>query len=264
MSPLRPQLIWYSPHSPLIVSSWRIPLLLAATKMRFWPAAKLVGATSERLSWLFDVRLPIDRQLPYMVREWAAYTQLDPPSLIRRRVQVRFVDRIQAARNRPRKYDILIHPGASAENRKWPHEYYRELVKYIPSRYRLAILGLPADVAAIKAALPPDCSIEFITGSLEAAITAIALARVVVTMDSGPMFFAKLLGVSTISLFGPSDPRTVAEPGANALQIYERRWPCQPCGNTRCNQATLHCMRSIDPERVADEIVNHLSRMAND
>jgi lipopolysaccharide heptosyltransferase II len=264
ISSLRPELIWYSPHAPITVSSWRIPLLLAITKTRYWPTATLAGATSERLSWLFDVRLPIDRKLPYMLREWTGYTQLDPTPLTRKLAQIRFVDRIHDALREPRQYDILIHPGASAENRKWPREYYPELVKHIPSHYRLAVLGLSEDVDEIKALLPRNRGIQFISGSLEAAITTIARARVAVTMDSGPMFFAKALGVPTISLFGPSDPKTVVESGADIRDIYVREWPCQPCGNTRCNQSVLRCMQSVTPETVARVIVRRLRQVAND
>lgn len=101
LSSLGPDLVWYSPHSPLVGSSWTIHLLLAVTKLRFWPAAELARAANERLSRIFDVLLPIDGRLPYLVRKWNAYTQLDPPSVMRRSAGIRFIDRIQEARRRP-------------------------------------------------------------------------------------------------------------------------------------------------------------------
>lgn len=258
MRVLTPDLVWYSPHSPLNASSWKIPLLLALTKRRYWSAAKLAGAQSERLSWLFDIRLPIDRTLPYALRELTAYKMMDPHTKRRHIPTIRFTERIQRTRHLPPLYDLLIHPGASASNRKWPHKYYGELLQYLPDHWRVAITALPDDVNNIQAVLPPGHRVDFITGALEDAIKSIARARLAVTMDSGPMFFAKVLGVPTIVLFGPSDPKQVVESSPDIVPIFTPTWPCQPCSNARCHQKETYCMQSIDPLTVAKELAKRL------
>lgn len=255
MATLAPDLVWYSPHAPRVVSSWKIPLLLWITTRRYWPTATLAGADSERLSWLFDVRVPVDRRLPYGAREWTAYSRLDDARSPRKQPVITFKDALQRSRQLPPAFDILIHPGAGAENRKWPFQRYAELLKLIPAGYRIAVIGLPQDIAALKAVLPADREIRFSSGSLEDAITAIAGARVALTMDSGTMFFANVLGVPTVTLFGPSDPTAVVPSSAKAVQVYEVKWPCQPCGSTRCSQKAVYCMNSIEPERVAREVL---------
>jgi ADP-heptose:LPS heptosyltransferase len=260
MSALAPDLLWYSPHAPRTVSSWKIPLLLWITKRRYWPSATLAGAESERLSWLFDVRVPIDRSLPYRVREWTAYSMLGGKGSQAEPPAIAFKDPLQRARLMPRAYDLLIHPGAGAENRKWPCRRYAEMLNYIPSGCRIAVMGLPQDIAAMKAALPGNRDIEFRSGSLDDAITSIARTRVALTMDSGTMFFANILGVPTVTLFGPSDPATVIRAGANVVQVYDVKWPCQPCSSTRCSQKSVYCMDSIEPERVAKEVLRLLER----
>lgn len=264
MSTVAPDLVWYSPHSPRPVSSWRIPLLLSMIRLRYWPRARLAGADSERLSWLFDVRLPIDRKLPYSLREWTAYTMMDGQSHDRHRPAVHFVERLRAARRAPRVYDILIHPGAGTENRKWPVEHYQELLAHIPGHYRVGVLGLPADIAAVRAALPDPGRVDFASGSLEEAIATIARTRVVLTMDSGTMFFAQLLGVPVVALFGPSDPATVLEPGAPVVPIFTRQWPCQPCSRGHCTQKRLLCMHSIEPRVAASSLLRRLEEAGND
>lgn len=263
MSAISPDLVWYSPHSPLTVSSWRIPLLLAVTKLRYWPTAKLAGAASERLSWLFDIRVPVDRRLPYMTREWTAYSMLRSDGTTRDPPRVGFIERLREVRKLPALYDILIHPGAGTRNRQWPYENYAALLQLLPD-YRVAIAGLPADIGAIKHRLPPDCRVTFVSGSLEDAITSIAQSRLALTMDSGTMYFARLLSVPTIALFGPSDPESVIELNADLTRMYEPRWPCQPCGKSHCTQPELYCMRSIEPHSVAAEIGRRLSDRAND
>jgi heptosyltransferase-2 len=260
MATVSPDLIWCSPHAPRVVSSWKIPLLLWITTRRCWPTATLTGADSERLSWLFDVRVPVDRRLPYAEREWTAYTRLDDARSPRKQPVITFKDSLQRSRQQPRAFDILIHPGAGAENRKWPYHRYAELLKLMPAGYRIAVIGLPQDIAALKAVLPADREILFSSGSLEDAITAIAGTRVALTMDSGTMFFANVLGVPTVTLFGPSDPAAVVPSSATAVQVYDVKWPCQPCGSTRCSQKAVYCMNSIEPETVAREVLCLLER----
>jgi ADP-heptose:LPS heptosyltransferase len=264
MSRLSPDAIWISPHAPAPASSWKIPLLLWVVKQRYWPAAKLGGADTERMAWLFDVRVPVDRNLPFARREWTAYfgfraggAPTDPPA-------VSFINSIQRARLQKREYDLLIHPGAGAENRKWPIRHYPRLVERIPVEYRIAVLGLPEDVAALQAVLPKDRGITFLTGSLEQSVIAIASARVALTMDSGPAFFAKALGVTAVALFGASDPANVIGFDGTVTPSYEKNWPCQPCGSPICSQKAILCMESLEPETVALEVLRLLSRVARE
>jgi ADP-heptose:LPS heptosyltransferase len=72
------------------------------------------------------------------------------------------------------------------------------------------------------------------------------------------MFFAKVLGVPTIVLFGPSDPKQVVESSPDIVPIFTPTWPCQPCSNARCHQKETYCMQSIDPLTVAKELAKRL------
>jgi heptosyltransferase II len=258
MAPLSPDIVWVSPHAPRPAASWKVPLLMWLVKRRYWPAAKLAGAESEPLSFLFDVRVPVDRKLPFMLREWVAFSRLHSRPEHAPLPAVRFIASLQGERSQPRSFDLLIHPGAGADNRKWPVHHYVELLKHIPASYRIAIMGLRADVDALRAALPSDRSIQFLTGSLKEAIATIAHTRVALTMDSGTMFFANILGVPAVSLFGPSNPLSVLPPNHHITPVYDPKWPCQPCFNTRCTQKSLLCMNSIEPEKVANELLKML------
>jgi heptosyltransferase-2 len=262
MSRLSPNLVLISPHAPESVASWKIPLLLWAVKKISWPKGQLAGAASEPFSALFDLRIPVNRNLPYMVREWTAYSALNGNSAAATMPQVQFKESIRLSRRLAPKYDVVIHPGAGTENRKWPVHNYVDLVRHISPNHRIAVIGLPADVSALQAVLPGDREIDFITGSLENAIIAIARARVAMTMDSGGMFFAHLLGVPTVSLFGPSDPANVIPSSWNVLPIYRQMWSCQPCMRPRCSQRAVYCMSSLAPERVAEKIMGLLHSTA--
>ena len=262
MSSISPEIVWISPHAPGPASSWKIPLLLWFVRRRYWPRARLMGARSERLSWLFDVPVDVDRSLPFKAREWTGYflgrgnKSPGPP------LAISFKASIQQSRLESAAYDLLIHPGAGAENRRWSARHFGALLAHIPVGYRIAVTGLPGDIARMKAVLPVDRVINYVIGTLEEAITAIGRSRVALVMDSGNMFFAGLLNVPTVALFGASDPSNVIAAGEDVVTMYERKCPYQPCGRPRCRQASVLCMDAIDPAKVAEQLLRLLQRTA--
>ena len=261
MAKIYPDLIWISPHAPRPSSSWKIPLLLWATKKIYWPKATLAGATSEPLSSLFDVRVPVDRGLPIALRELTAYSMLPDgaPNRLPFPACVSFVENIQYHRMNPPKYDVVIHPGANAVNRSWPFAHYAEVVRLLPPQYTIAVVGLPEDIENMRAVLPKDRNIAYLTGSLESAIITLAQARVIFTMDSGSVHFGNFLRVPGVALFGKSDPRNTVPLDGSVLPIYERKHPCQPCGKATCNQPEVYCMTTIAPATVAKALLLKLA-----
>lgn len=259
MSQFQPDLVWVSPHAPRPASSWRIPLLLWLTKTIYWPKAKLAGASSEPLSFLFDVRVPVDRDLPIAAREKIAYSMLEEHPTHLRMADVSFIESIRKSRSEPPKYDLLIHPGANAKNRSWPFPHYARVVALIPHQYSIAVVGIPEDIEKMQQLLPADRGIQFLTGTLEASIVAIAQARVILTMDSGSVHFGNVLGVPGVALFGKSDPANIVPSDGSVLPIYERKHPCQPCGKATCSQPEVYCMTTIAPETVAGALLQLLA-----
>jgi heptosyltransferase II len=261
MARLSPDLVWVSPHAPAPAASWRIPLLLWLTKRLYWPRAQLCGARSEPLSRLFDKRVNVDRGLPFLSREWAAYTACCGRPKVATRPVMRFSTDIQEHASCPPLYDLLIHPGAGAENRKWPLNNYPELLRQIPEGYRVAILGLPADLEAMKSVLGTDRPITWLTGTLKDALISIARARVVLAMDSGTGFFAAALGIAGVALFGASNPANVIGYDTSVNPLYNVACRFQPCGSARCRQTSLLCMQALTPSMVGAEL-NRMLQLA--
>lgn len=257
-SQFQADLVWISPHAPREASSWKIPLLLWLTKSLFWRKARMAGAASEHLSRLFDVRVPVDRNLPLFERECKAFSMINRTETVASFQRVSFVDRVRRQRNEPPRYDLLIHPGANASNRSWPYSHYGSLVKLIPATYRIAVLGVPSDIEQMQRVLPHDRSIDFISGSLEDALIVIARAGVVLAMDSGTAHFAQTLNVPAIVLFGKSDPEAIIGRAGSVRPIYEQKFPCQPCGRAVCSQPEVYCMNTITPETVAMQLLSLL------
>lgn len=259
-SRISPSAIWLSPHTPLAARSWKIPLSIWLIKMLCWRSAKLGGARSEKFSWLFDERVSVDRSLPFTERERTAY------SLFRAREgkmplsPVTFRKPITHRAGAKIEFDLLIFPGAAADNRKWPLIGYSELLRHLPSDLRIAFCGLPADIGAIRRYLTATGPVVFLEVPLAQAISSITRSRMVLCMDSGPMFFAETLGVPAVAIFGASDPANVISPGGTTEAIYAKKWPCQPCGSPKCSQKSPYCISTLDPAMVADAVVSMLGR----
>ena len=258
MRSLSPQLVWVSPHAPAADSSWKVPLALRLLKLVFWPRAHLTGADSERLSWLFDRTLPLDRSLPLRCREWSAYSLLHP-ELPATPPAVRFLPEIMARRSAPPACDLVIHPGANAANRFWPAEHYPSLLVLLPASWKVLVLGLPADVTALRAAIEASSvtrAIDYISGTLHDSLLTLASARVALVMDSGNMHFAEVLGVPAVALFGQQDPARVIGTASGTVEaIYRPTVPCQPCNRAVCSQPRVFCLTNLDPVHIAQRLV---------
>jgi heptosyltransferase-2 len=261
-SRLRPDVIWISPHVPREAASWKIPLLLWCMKKIFWRNARLAGCTTEPLSALFDLRFPVNRDLPIKEREQRAYSMLGNPAVAELQHREVFIERIRKHRDEAPLFDLVIHPGANSANRRWPYAHFAALVRLMPLRYKIAVLGLERDIDQARKMLPADRGIQFLTGSLEQAVTVIASARVLFAMDSGNVHFANFLDVPAVGLFGKSDPKSIVGNWGSVVPIYEQKFPCQPCGRATCNQPEVYCMNAIAPETVAKVLVRLLD--AND
>lgn len=256
MRPLSPQYIWISPHASIVDSSYKVPILLRLLSALFWSSAPLVGASSERLSRLFDLRLDVDRSLPLSEREWTAYRLFRGPSTPAIAPRPRFLPQVVRQTDSAPVYDLVIHPGSSARNRTWPYEKYVTLLNALPTDWKIAIEGLPAEIEPLRAILAQAgiARLTWSAGTLREALQTLADARMVLTMDTAFMHFANILGVPGLALFGPHDPSTVI--GEGSIQsVYRVSAPCQPCGRSTCRQPALFCLDNLDPLDVADRLI---------
>jgi lipopolysaccharide heptosyltransferase II len=149
---------------------------------------------------------------------------------------------------------ILFQPGARWMNKRWPVEYYAQLLSSLAARYtghHFAVLGGAQDTElgrGIADAAPPGRCFD-LTGklSLPEMVEWIRGSEVMVTNDTGPMHVAAALGKQIVALFGPTEPRRTGPYGQSAC-VLRSRLPCVPCMKPRCHyHKPLECLRSITP-----------------
>ncbi|HLH52643.1 MAG TPA: glycosyltransferase family 9 protein [Verrucomicrobiae bacterium] len=155
---------------------------------------------------------------------------------------------------------VLLQPGARWINKRWPAEFYGEVVRACDlsiGGIRFAVMGGPEDRelgAAIVQAAPGRCL--DLTGqlSLPEMLEWIRVSELMVTNDTGPMHAAAALGKPVVALFGPTEPRRTG-PYGQLQNVLQHPLPCQPCMKSRCAyERPFECLRALPPSLVLQRV----------
>jgi len=151
---------------------------------------------------------------------------------------------------------ILLQPGARWLNKRWPAEFFAELVRQLAvahADFRFAILGSDDERPlgeAISRAVESRCL--DLTGrlSLPEMVEWIRLAELIVANDTGPLHVAAALGTPVVALFGPTEPSRNG-PYRQLEHVLQLELPCVPCRKPHCTYVKpLECLRALQPATV--------------
>ena len=163
---------------------------------------------------------------------------------------------------------VVLQPGARWGNKRWPAEYFAELVRRLSDEcgdLRFVVLGGADDtgLGEIIARAEPSRCLD-LTGqtSLSEMIEWIRLSDLMVTNDTGPMHVAAALAKPVVALFGPTEPRRTGPYGQVSRVIRVNSLSCVPCLKDTCSyQKPFECLRGISPEAVTVEVRRRLAEM---
>lgn len=156
---------------------------------------------------------------------------------------------------------VALLPGGRWDNKRWPVQYYFELVKLMQTtpELKFVILGSKDEdhLGRAIAEAAPERTLNLAgQTSLGEMIEWIRLSRVVITNDTGPMHVAAAVGRPVVAIFGPTDPKSTGPYGqiGNVLQ-NTTTLPCVPCMSQRCAyKDPLACLHSITPAAVSQKV----------
>jgi heptosyltransferase-1 len=105
----------------------------------------------------------------------------------------------------------VLNPGAGWAAKQWPAANYAEVCDELDARYALpAVLNCGPGEMELSEAVCSACRRApplTYCGGLAGLIALLRRARLMIGSDSGPVHLAAALGVPTVALFGPTDPR---------------------------------------------------------
>lgn len=155
---------------------------------------------------------------------------------------------------------ITIAPGAKHFTKRWPAEFYWELIDriYQETKIKSVLIGDNNDVAIAEKFLQ-HCAADAVISlagqlSIQETAAVIKNSELLISNDSGLMHVADALAVPLIALFGS----TVEELGffpvsSEATVIQNNGLYCRPCshiGRSYCPEEHFRCMREVTPEMV--------------
>ena len=160
---------------------------------------------------------------------------------------------------------ITLQPGARWQTKRWPVEYFTELVRLLLKKFpdaRFAILGAAGDRPLgeiISRAGPESCLNLCGETSLTEMVEWLRFCDLMITNDTGPMHAAAALGKPLVALFGPTEPRRTGPYGQleNVLRI---QLPCSPCFKGHCSyEKPNECLNAISPAMVLERAERQLA-----
>lgn len=233
-------------------------------------ARERVGFSSHGRGWLLTKKLYVPKQAGKAIPRSAidhylelatavgATTDNIQTELVATPLELAAADNVwqEFALHRASRVVVLNTGGAYGAAKSWPAEHFALLAKRIVRKYDAAVLVIcgPAEKAAAQeiVRLADDkrvVSIAHKPASLRLSKGCLAKADLVVSTDSGPRHIAAALGVPTISLFGPTDPRWSSNYHPLAIDLQEQV-PCGPCAQRTCPLKHHRCMVDLSVDRV--------------
>ena len=171
-----------------------------------------------------------------------------------------------------------INPGTVMHIKKWSLENYFKLISVINKKFpELNIIIFEGKLTEEKISLlsEANASVHEIDNDL------ISVCDYFISGDTGSLHIAAAMGVNTLGIFGPSNPRILAPVNIPGLPIKHRYiWKppsCSPCYTTDtafdrknkkywegknfiCHTGTHECIKSITPDEVFAEFRKLVSK----
>jgi ADP-heptose:LPS heptosyltransferase len=184
-----------------------------------------------------------------------------PPSAATREAVRARIAALLPRRDLSRLNLVLVNPNASnlLPQRRWIPERYAELIRRILTAHDDALVlitGAPSERAEAEQLAAQCASERCIALAGHTKLTDLpalyAMAKLMISNDSGPAHFSAACGLPTIVLFGPETPN-LYRPLGTATAIYAGL-ACSPCvsaSNHRKSACTDNvCMQAIGVEQV--------------
>jgi len=238
----------------------------AARAARRWRARRRVGFDTDARGVLLTDRVPLPEPRRHQVDEYRLLVEAlgMPTAAVEPRLHTPREPALETeaaalldgagSGETPR---VGLHLGAAGgAAKRWAITGWAELAELLLQRGLIPVLlGGPADVSVADAVLGlTGRAPASLVGRDRPALLPHLLTRLhcLVSADTGVAHLGAALGIATVTLFGPTDPRLSA-PRSSRARVVAPGAPCAPCFLTEC-PIEHPCMRAIAAEVVAARV----------
>lgn len=156
-----------------------------------------------------------------------------------------------------------LHAGAGFSSKRWAPERFARLGDRLAEELGFAVLltwgpGEKEQAEAVGGLMEQPHLLSPPT-SLAGLAALFPRLNLLVCCDSGPLHLAAALGVPTVSIFGPTDPRRNGAYGPGHEAVF-KILSCSFCWKRTCPLGTGECMKQVDADEVFDTIRKNVSR----
>jgi heptosyltransferase II len=163
--------------------------------------------------------------------------------------------------------DIVVGlaPGSIWPTKRWPAEYFSELITMIArNNIKVILIGGNDEVGLCKLIANNSRAESLnLAGKLSILGSAAVIKRMdlIVTNDSAPMHLANAVETDVIAIFGPTVQKFGFYPFRSKDKVIEINLTCRPCGKHGgkiCPQKHFRCMKAITPDLVLKNVLDIL------
>jgi len=159
---------------------------------------------------------------------------------------------------------IGLNPGTNRPTEKWPAANFASLGRMLRDRLHAHLLVFwgPGELELARSIqeqigehsyIAPPTSLKLLGAFFEQ-------CSAVVSNDSGPMHIAAALGVPTVGLFGPVNPKLQGPYGKRVSFVTKQELGCLGCNLDKSCVIGNLCMTELDPEFVFLSVRNLLNQ----
>lgn len=158
---------------------------------------------------------------------------------------------------------VCMAPTSVWFTKQWPPEKWAELIKLIPQRYRIYLLGGPGDTKMCEEIVKRGGreNVANLAGQLSFLQSAALMesAKMNYVNDSAPMHFASAMNAPVTAIYCSTVPAFGFGPLSDLSRVIETEVPltCRPCGlhgHRECPEVHFKCALTIEAKKVMGEL----------
>lgn len=152
---------------------------------------------------------------------------------------------------------VCIAPGSKWFTKRWPINYFIELIKMFNNEnIKVILIGGKEDSDICNSITIEINNIINTSGIFSLLQTAELIKRssLLISNDSAPIHIATSMNTPVIDIYGPTTPEIGFYPlSEKSISIEIKDLNCRPCkihGGNKCPVRTFDCMKNILPEKI--------------